>query len=108
MKKVIFLLLSAVFLFFAALQYNDPDAVLWSLVYFVYVVFCLSVVFRPLNSIWYIVGFVAPLIAAVFQWPNHWEGFGDTMLNENTERARESSGLIICGLSSLLCKALKS
>ncbi|MFM7765401.1 MAG: transmembrane 220 family protein [Sphingomonadales bacterium] len=108
MKKIILILLFLIILGFAAVQYNDPDAWFWIAVYLVYAMVIFSAIIRPLNTIWYLVAMIVPLIFAYFQWPESWEGIGETMMNENTERARESLGLIICALSSWLSVKLKS
>lgn len=108
MKKGILILLFLMMLGFAAVQYNDPDSWLWIMVYSVYALVLLSAILRPLNSIWYLVFIIIPLVFAIFQWPQKWEGIGQTMMNENTERARESLGLIICSVCSWLSIKLKS
>ncbi|MEK0421448.1 MAG: hypothetical protein RLZZ161_1299 [Bacteroidota bacterium] len=108
MKKIILLLLMIMLLGFAAVQYNDPDAWLWIMVYLIYALVVFSAMVRPLNTIWYLVLLVVPLVFAIFQWPEKWEGIGESMMNENTERARESLGLVICALSSWLSIKLKS
>lgn len=108
MKKIVLLLLFFMLLGFAAVQYNDPDAGLWIAVYLIYALVVVSAIIRPLNTIWYLVAMVFPLFFAALQWPEKWEGLGDTMMNQNTERARESLGLIICAFSSWLSNKLKS
>ena len=108
MKRFILILLAIILIGFAALQYNDPDALIWIMVYLTYALVVISAVTRPLNTIWYLFLLIVPLLFACFQWPESWEGIGETMMNENTERARESLGLIICALSSLLSVKLKS
>lgn len=106
MKKIAAILLVLMFVAFAAVQYNDPDPWLWMPVYLIYAGIALSAATRPLNSMWYVFAFAVPLIFALFQWPEQWEGLGETMMNENTERARESLGLLICSVSSLIAKKL--
>lgn len=108
MKKTILILLFLMMLAFAGLQYNDSDAWLWITVYLIYALVVLSALLRPLNTIWYLVASLIPLFFAYFQWPEKWEGIGETMMNENTERARESLGLMICAVSSWLSIKLKS
>lgn len=108
MKKLISSLLVLMFLAFAAVQYNDPDPWLWIPVYLLYALISLTAIIKPLNSMWYLFAFIVPMVFAFFQWPEQWEGIGETMLNENTERARESLGLIICGVASLISGKLSS
>ena len=108
MKRTLLFLLFFMLLGFAAVQYNDPDAGLWIAVYLIYALVVVSAIIRPLNTIWYLVAMVVPLFFVALQWPEKWEGLGDTMMNQNTERARESLGLIICAFSSWLSNKLKS
>ncbi len=108
MKRTLLFLLFFMLLGFAAVQYNDSDAGLWIAVYLIYALLVVSAIIRPLNTIWYLVAMVFPLFFAALQWPEKWEGLGDTMMNQNTERARESLGLIICAFSSWLSNKLKS
>jgi hypothetical protein len=106
MKKIISILLTLIFLAFAAVQYNDPDPWLWMPIYMVYASLSYSAAFKPLNSIWYIFFFVIALLGALFSLPAEWEGIGTQMMNENAERARESLGLMICAISALISKRL--
>lgn len=99
MKRVvkgILWLLFAVFIAFAAVQYNDPDPWVWISVYGLMALFALTVIFRPLPWFFYLLAASICLIWTWFQWPKQWEGIGDAMLTENTEHARESLGLLIC------------
>lgn len=102
-KKILAGLLTLIFLAFAIVQYNDPDPVIWMLCYATYALVCFSALVRPLNRMWYVFAFFVALVFAFFQWPDQWEGLGETMVNENVERGRESLGLVICALASLLC-----
>ncbi|MBM3400177.1 MAG: hypothetical protein FJY15_06380 [Bacteroidetes bacterium] len=108
MKRLVLILLTLMLLCFAAVQHNDPDAWLWTMVYVIYALVVISAVIRPLNTIWYLIVLMIPLVFAFLQWPEKWEGIGETMMTDNTERARESLGLIICALSSWLSIKLKS
>ncbi len=95
------------FVAFAIVQYNDPDPYLWIAVYGFMAVLGVSVLLKPLPNIVYFLTAVGCGIWAFFQWPVHWEGIGETMLNENTERARESLGLIICSAVAVFFAAIK-
>jgi len=99
---IITVLSAIMFLFFAALQYNDPDPYLWIPVYLIFAVLAVSVARKPLpNYIYWICSFSA-IVFAWFQKPEHWEGIGESMYNENTERAREAIGLLICAGFAML------
>jgi hypothetical protein len=104
--KVLPLVFAAVFVLFAAVQYNDPDPQIWVPIYGFAAMTCLmaysrigSLRFQP----WFF-GAMALIYAgvAIWQWPPAFEGF---LLNEvgmktiNIELARESGGLGICALA---------
>ncbi len=46
----------------------------------------------------YILTAAVLLIGSYNQFPPQWEGFGTSMKTENNELARESIGLLLCGL----------
>jgi Transmembrane family 220, helix len=100
------LLFTFLFLAFAAVQYNDPDPWIWIPVYLIYAGLSFSAAFKPLNSIWYLFFFALAGVASFFAFPEHWEGIGTSMMNENTERARESLGLMICAAVALVSKRI--
>ncbi|MBL7811771.1 MAG: transmembrane 220 family protein [Bacteroidetes bacterium] len=91
------------FISFAAVQYNDPDPWLWIPVYLIFAGLNISLMYKPLHPLVYAFAAVDAVIFAWFQWPDHWEGIGESMLTTNMERARESMGLVICALSAVVC-----
>jgi hypothetical protein len=101
-KKILSILLFLMFVAFAAVQLNDPDPYLWIPIYLIYAGLSLSAIIKPINQIWHLFFFIAALVGAFFCMPNQWEGIGSTMMNENTEKARETLGLVICAISSLV------
>lgn len=102
-RKILAGLLTLTFVVFAVVQYNDPDPVVWMICYSIYALICFSALVRPLNRMWYVFAFFVAIVFAFIQWPERWEGLGETMFNENVERGREALGLVICGVASLLC-----
>jgi hypothetical protein len=106
MKYIVSLFLTVLFLIFAGLQYNDPDPWLWMPVYLLYALVSLSAAFKPLHAIWYLFFFLTAAIASWISMPAQWEGIGTEMMNENTEKARESLGLLICAVASLISKRI--
>lgn len=106
MKYIVSMLFTLAFLGFAVVQYNDQDPWLWMPVYLVYAAVSLSAAFKPLHAIWYLFFFIVALIGAFFCMPAHWEGIGTEMMNENTEKARESLGLVICAVAALISKRI--
>ena len=105
LKYFINLFWGIIFLLFASVQFNDPDPVIWIFTYTVTAVLC----FTYLKSTWaiklkwlYLLVGLAMLVGSVIQFPPHWEGFGTEMKTANNELARESIGLLLCGLVLLV------
>lgn len=101
--KFIPILFLMMFVVFALLQYNDPDPVQWMFAY-------LSAAF--LSFLAYkgkLVNYVAFISAAIFitgaihQWPARYDGLtGNMDADPNIELGRESLGLIICAVVTLV------
>ena len=105
LKYFINLFWGIIFLLFASVQFNDPDPVIWIFTYSLTAVLC----FTYLKSTWaiklkwlYLLVGLAMLVGSVIQFPPHWEGFGTEMKTANNELARESIGLLLCGLVLLV------
>ncbi len=94
---------SALFVWAAVLQYNDPDPLLWVTIYGVAAIASLLFVLKKLSLWLALILFLAFVIGAYFDWPAQFEGYeiggGDI---DNIEMARESSGLLLCALVMLL------
>lgn len=84
--------MALVFVVFAAVQYNDPDAVLWALVYCLPAVVSVAAVFRRIPRG---VVLVAVAFAAGFLWLSP-EFFQREWID--SEEGRESAGLLIAAL----------
>lgn len=102
-KQILPTLLGICFIVFAAMQYNDPDAVVWIAVYLLAAVFSFLVAFNRINQALLVSAFVAYAVGAIYFWPEKWEGIaiggGDI---KNIEEARESLGLALVSLAMLL------
>lgn len=99
--RTVELVLAAVLLFFAVLQYNDPDGLYWFAVYALAAAWCLLAVWRPeriagstavraalaVTLVAFVVGFarLAPTIDA--NWIH-------------VEEAREALGYLICAVAT--------
>ena len=116
--KILFLLLTAMFLFFASLQVNDPDPVVWILIYGSMAVVCVLAAFRiyvrwlmALQAAAYIIYCVllAPSLKVWWNSGNRSELFSNlaTMSHLYIEESREFLGLVIC-LVALLVVFLRS
>jgi hypothetical protein len=105
--KVINLLLAAMFVVFASLQINDPDPVIWILIYGAMAVVCILAAFRIYFK-WVIVGLITAYVVysiwyfeGVMEWfskPDKAMLFDDVMKMKYPyiEESREFLGLMIC------------
>ena len=105
--KVVNLLLALMFVVFAFLQINDPDPVLWILIYGAMAVVCILAAFRIYSRIALIVlivlfaGYSIVFFDGVIEWfaqPDKSVLFDDVMKMQYPyiEESREFLGLLIC------------
>ena len=96
--KTLGILFTILFLWSAYLQLNDPDPVLWVIVYLVAALASLLFAFSKLNFLLASLLVVCSIIGAVLNWPGSFEGitFND-MSHKNIEEGREALGLLLCG-----------
>ncbi|MCP2044795.1 transmembrane 220 family protein [Pontibacter sp. HSC-36F09] len=101
-KQILSTFMGIVFIVFAAMQYNDLDAVVWIAIYLVAAIFSFLVAFNRINQTILFIAFAAYAVGAVFFWPAKWEGIticgGDI---KNIEEAREFLGLAINSITML-------
>ncbi len=98
--KYLNIILSALMVLFAAVQYNDPDVILWFVIYFVPAIWAGLAAFRlgaisaniPFNLLRLCL--VAEVIGAVYYWPTT-PGFWRQAVWWETETAREGMGIMI-------------
>ena len=99
--------LALMFMAFAALQVNDPDPVLWILIYGAMSVVCVMAIFEVYNRLLLIVLAVGYSVYCFLLWPGVAEWlqqenksalFDDVMKMEHVyiEESREFLGLLIC------------
>ena len=105
--KILNALLAVMFLSFAVVQYNDPDPLLWMLVYGSMMTLCILSIFgfHPVRLMIAMIGGILILSA------QHVDGFGEWLRSPNRyllfedlakmqypyiEEAREFLGLLIC------------
>jgi hypothetical protein len=101
MKKisaVFWILLFAVFAFY---QSNDPDAMIWMLIYGAAALLSVLVFLNKITRPVLFIAMFAFLIGAFWLWPDSYEGLQleEGMYTKNIELARESLGLLICAVS---------
>jgi Transmembrane family 220, helix len=105
--KVINFILALLFLAFAFVQVNDPDPLIWILIYGNMAVLCVLAMFKMHNKIWIILSAILYLIYAAILFPGALEWFQSPdkallfddlakMQNLYIEETREFLGLMIC------------
>ena len=94
------IVLGLLMLAFAAVQYNDPDAPLWIVLYMVPCVWAFMAAFRtakvraPAGRRWLWASVVAGCAAMIYYWPET-PGFWRKDIWWNDEEAREGMGVMI-------------
>ncbi|HSR60035.1 MAG TPA: transmembrane 220 family protein [Robiginitalea sp.] len=99
--KVFAFLMTALFLWAAYVQLNDPDPGIWIPIYGVAAVGSLLFAFGKLKSWVALLLAIAFVVGAFLYWPESFEGvsLGESgMANINIERGRESLGMAITAL----------
>ncbi|GAB3203167.1 membrane-bound ClpP family serine protease [Pontibacter aydingkolensis] len=99
LKKILAILLGLAFLSFVAVQYNDPDPLVWMLIYGFAAIICFLAAFNraPHTLLW--ITAILFITGGIYMWPEKYEGLsvggGDI---RNIEEARESLGLFLIAL----------
>jgi len=102
--KYVNILFCAVMILFAAVQYNDPDALLWIPVYLVPAVwaglaaFCIRSLHARLPQLLLGLCLVLAVLGTIFYWPQT-PGFWHMEVWWETETAREGMGMMIAALA---------
>ncbi|MDQ3395391.1 MAG: transmembrane 220 family protein [Bacteroidota bacterium] len=98
--RYIALFLALVFLVFAILQYNDPDPFIWIPIYLLASILSICVAINKIKIKILVTASVLFLLGAAFTFPSTYNGVWlDMGYKVEIEEARESLGLLICGLS---------
>ena len=106
--KIIKYFFTLLFLFFAAVQYNDPDPIIWIPIYLLPILLLWKKGRRD-KIMFFAVGLIY-LLWAANQFPAEWEGVrlnAMGMKTINIELGRESLGLGIAGISVWIIGLLK-
>lgn len=94
--KIFAVIFTVLFLWAAVLQYNDPDALLWYVIYGVAALGSLLFTLGRLNFMAAAFLCVVYLVGGFLSWPETFEGFEIGAGNiVNIERGREACGLLI-------------
>lgn len=105
--KAINFILALIFLLFAFVQINDPDPILWILIYGNMAALCVLAMFKMRFSYWIIATLIGYSVYAVLLAGSAWEWFQSPdrsllfddiakMQNIYIEETREFLGLVIC------------
>lgn len=111
--KVFNIVFAILFLLFAYVQVNDPDPILWIVIYLNMTAICTVAVFRKLPGVWLYLTAGAYFVYACFLIPGSWEWFQSPdrsllfddiakMQYPYIEETREFLGLVICLLVLLV------
>ncbi|WP_394749694.1 transmembrane 220 family protein [Spongiimicrobium salis] len=104
--KGLSLVFAILFIWSAYVQYNDPDAMLWYVIYGVAALASLLFFMGKLKRVLSLSLGIAYLVYALSLWPDKFEGVtigeGDIV---NIERGREALGMLIVSLVMLLYAA---
>ncbi len=97
--KILSLIFAALFVWAAIVQYNDPDALMWYVVYGLAALASVLFFLGRINYLWVALLCVIYLAGGLWVWPEKFEGVeigqGDIV---NIERGREALGLLIISL----------
>lgn len=101
--KILSLAFTVLFVWGAVLQYNDPDAFMWYVIYGIAALASFLFFLGKINYLTVALLCVAYLIGVFWFWPEKFEGVeigeGDIV---NVERGREALGLLIMSLVMLM------
>ena len=94
--KILALVFTILFIYAAAVQYNDPDAFIWYIIYGIAALASVLFFLGKLNYNLAALLCVVYLIATLWNWPDQFEGVtigeGDI---DNIEKGREALGTLI-------------
>lgn len=101
--KIVAILFGILFLVSAGLQYNDPDSLLWIVIWGLAGLISLAYAFNRISFPVPMAAGIAALIGFFYMYPEKFEGFeigaGDI---KNIEEGREAFGLLIIAIIMLV------
>ena len=105
MRFVLYFLV-AIYILSAAVQYNDPDPLVWIVSYLIPAFLCYYRILQRGNAVQYFTIGLLYMLWAINQFPPQWEGLmmeNLSMKTINVELGRESLGLAMCGIGMWVC-----
>lgn len=95
--------MAALFLLSAILQYNDPDPLIWIVIYLIATVISVLFALKRMNYLLPLFVGILALVGTYLILPAKFEGFEIGTGNiKNIEEAREAGGLFIIGLIMII------
>src|SRR5690606_9345150 len=84
-----------------AVQYNDPDGLIWIIIYMIVALLSVAAIFKPLSKLLLIVLITCYLGGSIYLFPEQYQGVSMPMQDRvpAIELARESLGLLISAAS---------
>jgi len=101
MRKISSIFWTLLFVIFAIYQTNDPDAMIWILIYGSAALLSLLVFLNKISRPVLWIALAAFVAGSFMLWPDSFEGLQlkEGMYTPAIEEARESLGLLICAIS---------
>lgn len=107
LQRIVGVVFALLCIWAAYLQYNDPDAFTWYLIYGLAAIGSLFFAYGRLNFSVSLIFCLIYLVATAFLWPEKFEGFtigeGDIV---NIEKGREACGMLIVAIVFLVYSLL--
>lgn len=101
--KVLAYLFTILFTFGAVVQYNDPDATLWIVIYLLAATLSVLYALDKLQFIFPLLMGISCIVGFIYLYPNDFQGFNLSDGNIKTvELGREAFGLLIIAIVMLL------
>lgn len=100
LKKTVSTLFGLAFVAFMAVQYNDPDPMLWMIIYGIAALISFAAAFNKTPHMLLWVTAAIFILGGIYMWPDRFEGvsIGGGQI-KNIEEARESLGLFLCAVA---------
>jgi Ca2+/Na+ antiporter len=104
LKKILGIVFGLLFIYAAAVQFNDPDSTLWIVLYALAAFASFLFAFGRLKILWPIILMLVYAGYAIYSWPEQFEGVAlqDGMKTLNIELGRESLGMAISAVVMLI------
>ncbi|MEM7039491.1 MAG: transmembrane 220 family protein [Bacteroidota bacterium] len=97
--RIICIILAQLYTVFAVVQFNDPDPLIWVTIYCLTAASMIFNIYKPIPPAMNGALIIGCIVGAILLWPEEYQGLTGKMESRpGVELARESLGLITCGL----------